>query len=84
MSTACSTPIWFSIHPYRLVLESLPSARLHADVCIIGAGTAGLSTALALLEEGRSVIVLDREGIGAGETLRTTAHLASGIDERYY
>jgi hypothetical protein len=28
--------------------------------------------------------VIDRAGIGAGETLRTTAHLASALDDRYY
>src|SRR5690606_35044097 len=53
------------------------------DVVIAGAGIAGLTTALCLLREGREVLLVDRTGIGAGETLRTTAHLASALDDRY-
>jgi glycine/D-amino acid oxidase-like deaminating enzyme/nitrite reductase/ring-hydroxylating ferredoxin subunit len=55
-----------------------------ADVCVIGAGIAGLSTAYMLAREGRSVIVLDDGPIGGGETGRTTAHLSNALDDRYY
>jgi glycine/D-amino acid oxidase-like deaminating enzyme/nitrite reductase/ring-hydroxylating ferredoxin subunit len=54
-----------------------------ADVVVIGAGIAGLSTAYELAGRGRSVIVLDRGRIGSGMTARTTAHLASALDDRY-
>lgn len=50
--------------------------NLYADVCIVGAGIAGLTSAYLLAREGKSVIVLDALGIGAGETSHTTAHLA--------
>jgi glycine/D-amino acid oxidase-like deaminating enzyme/nitrite reductase/ring-hydroxylating ferredoxin subunit len=53
-----------------------------ADVCIVGAGIAGLSVAFELQESGVSVIVLDDGAIGSGMTSRTTAHLASAIDDR--
>jgi glycine/D-amino acid oxidase-like deaminating enzyme/nitrite reductase/ring-hydroxylating ferredoxin subunit len=56
---------------------------LAADVCIIGAGIAGLTTAYHLAREGKSVIVLDDGPAGGGETGRTTAHLANALDERY-
>src|SRR5687768_11147544 len=39
-----------------------------ADVCIIGAGMAGMSTAYELTRAGRSVVVLDDGRIGGGET----------------
>ena len=55
-----------------------------ADVAIIGAGMAGLSTAYELTARGRSVIVLDRGKIGQGMTARTTAHLVSWLDDRYH
>jgi len=55
-----------------------------ADVCVIGAGMAGLSAAYHLLGVGRSVTVLDDGPIGGGETARTTAHLASALDDRFY
>jgi glycine/D-amino acid oxidase-like deaminating enzyme/nitrite reductase/ring-hydroxylating ferredoxin subunit len=54
-----------------------------ADVVVIGSGIAGLSTAYELTGRGRSVIVLDRGRIGSGMTTRTTAHLASALDDRY-
>jgi glycine/D-amino acid oxidase-like deaminating enzyme/nitrite reductase/ring-hydroxylating ferredoxin subunit len=53
------------------------------DVCVVGAGIAGLTTAYLLAAEGRSVAVLDDGPIGGGETARTTAHLASALDARY-
>lgn len=55
-----------------------------ADVCVVGAGIAGLSTAYGIAQTGRSVMVLDRADVGAGMTGRTTAHLASSLDDRYY
>ena len=54
-----------------------------ADVCVVGAGIAGLSAAYELVSRGRSVVVLDGGALGAGETGRTTAHLATAIDDRY-
>jgi len=51
---------------------------------VVGAGIAGLLTALELLERGRSVIVLDKAELGAGETGKTTAHLTSVLDTRYH
>jgi glycine/D-amino acid oxidase-like deaminating enzyme len=54
-----------------------------ADVLVIGSGIAGLSTAYELTGRGRSVIVLDRGRIGSGMTARTTAHLASALDDGY-
>jgi glycine/D-amino acid oxidase-like deaminating enzyme/nitrite reductase/ring-hydroxylating ferredoxin subunit len=54
-----------------------------ADVCIVGAGIAGITTAYLLAKEGKSVVVLDDGTVGGGETGRTTAHLANAIDDRY-
>src|SRR5437764_4588989 len=59
-------------------------ADASADVCVIGAGIAGLSTAYMLAREGKSVIVLDDGPIGGGESGRTTAHLSNALDDRYY
>ena len=60
------------------------ASDLTTDVCIVGAGIAGLTTAYLLAREGRAVVVLDDGPIGGGETGRTTAHLASAIDDRFY
>jgi glycine/D-amino acid oxidase-like deaminating enzyme/nitrite reductase/ring-hydroxylating ferredoxin subunit len=53
------------------------------DVCVVGAGIAGLSTAYLLTRSGRSVIVIDGGPIAGGETSRTTAHLSNVIDDRF-
>lgn len=60
------------------------TTNVSADVCIVGAGIAGLSTAYRLACAGRSVVLLDDGPIAAGETERTTAHLTSVLDERYF
>ncbi len=59
------------------------TADTRADVCIVGAGIAGLTTAYLLAREGKSVVVLDDGPIAGGESARTTAHLANEIDDTY-
>jgi glycine/D-amino acid oxidase-like deaminating enzyme/nitrite reductase/ring-hydroxylating ferredoxin subunit len=54
------------------------------DLVVIGAGMAGLSIAYEALAKGRQVTVLDRGAIASGMTARTTAHLASALDDFYY
>jgi glycine/D-amino acid oxidase-like deaminating enzyme/nitrite reductase/ring-hydroxylating ferredoxin subunit len=57
---------------------------LDVDVCVVGAGIAGLSVAYGLARSGRSVVVLEDDAmIGAGETSRTTAHLTNAFDDSY-
>jgi glycine/D-amino acid oxidase-like deaminating enzyme/nitrite reductase/ring-hydroxylating ferredoxin subunit len=53
------------------------------DVCVVGAGIAGLSVAYRLATAGKRVVVVDRDQIASGETGRTTAHLANAIDDRF-
>lgn len=54
-----------------------------AEVAIVGAGIAGLTTAYLLGQAGRSVVVLDDGPIVSGETERTTAHIVTALDDRY-
>jgi glycine/D-amino acid oxidase-like deaminating enzyme/nitrite reductase/ring-hydroxylating ferredoxin subunit len=75
-----SKSIWNGRQERREVLTK----DAKADVCIVGAGIAGLTTAYLLSQEGRSVVVLDDGPIGGGETGRTTAHLSNAIDDRYF
>ncbi len=57
------------------------SARV--DVCVIGAGIAGLSVAWHLVRHDLKVMVLDDGPVGGGQTIRTSAHLSNAIDDRY-
>jgi glycine/D-amino acid oxidase-like deaminating enzyme len=76
---ASTEPVWVPEVPALTPL----AADTRADVCLVGAGIAGLTTAYLLALQGQSVVVLEQQGIGAGETGRTTAHLTSVLDERY-
>jgi glycine/D-amino acid oxidase-like deaminating enzyme/nitrite reductase/ring-hydroxylating ferredoxin subunit len=57
---------------------------LHVQVCIVGAGIAGLSTAYLLAKAGKSVAVIDDGPIAGGMTQMTSAHLTNMMDDRYY
>ncbi|MCU1325064.1 MAG: dependent oxidoreductase, partial [Bryobacterales bacterium] len=63
--------------------ESLRSS-VRVDVCVVGAGISGLTTAYLLAQAGRSVLVIESGEIGGGETGRTTAHLSNALDDRYF
>ena len=76
-----TTSIWMAtteLPPYPALTEDL-----HADVCVIGAGITGMTTAYLLGRAGKRVAVLDDGPIGGGETSRTTAHCASEMDDFY-
>ncbi len=72
--------------PWMSSLESSrPAVNENAtvDVCIVGAGIAGLSCAYTLAKAGKSVIVLEAGEIACGETERTTAHLTAVLDSQF-
>lgn len=54
------------------------SGRVTADVCVIGAGLAGLSAALELRERGLSVLVLEAQTVGWGASGRNGGQLIVG------
>src|SRR5437660_1361213 len=68
-----------SLMPFCPALEN----HAHTDVCIVGGGIAGLTTAYLLTRSGKSVIVLDDGPLGGGMTKMTTAHLSNALDDRY-
>lgn len=74
-------PIW---NDAQLPAPSLLSGDTHADVCVVGAGIAGLTTAYLLARDGKSVVVIDDGPVAGGQTHRTTAHLSNALDDRYF
>jgi glycine/D-amino acid oxidase-like deaminating enzyme len=52
------------------------SANLSVEVCVIGGGIAGLTTAYLLAKSGVSVALIEALSLGDGETSHTTAHIA--------
>ncbi len=78
---ASTGPLWYT----DIELPSLaPLERsLATDVCVVGAGIAGLSTAYLLVRAGKKVVVIDDGTVASGQTQFTTAHVASVPDDRY-
>ncbi|HJU76864.1 MAG TPA: FAD-dependent oxidoreductase [Sphingomicrobium sp.] len=73
---------------WKAEFEPLPYPPLESDadcdLVVIGSGIAGLSSAYEASRFGAKVIVIDRGDITGGMTARTTAHLVSEIDDRYF
>lgn len=82
MSKQSTKPVWQD--PLG-AFKGPPLVRdMQCDVCVVGAGMAGLTTAYLLSQAGRQVVVIDgNESPGGGETRFTTAHLSSVIDDRF-
>lgn len=57
---------------------------IETDVCVIGAGIVGLTTAYLLVQDDKSVVVLDDGPVAGGATGRTSAHLSTALDDHYY
>jgi glycine/D-amino acid oxidase-like deaminating enzyme/Rieske Fe-S protein len=60
------------------------SANITADVVVVGGGIAGVTTAYCIAKTGKKVVLVEDGSIGSGETGRTTAHLVTALDDRYY
>src|SRR5262245_15149832 len=73
---------------WKAEFESLPYPQLNVDadcdLVVVGSGIAGLSSAFEAARFGAKVIVIDRGDITGGMTARTTAHLVTEIDDRYF
>lgn len=57
---------------------SLGAQSIRADVCVIGAGFTGLSTALHLAQRGTNVVILEAQRIGWGASGRNGGQLYGG------
>lgn len=57
--------------------------NIEADICIIGAGIAGMSSAYMLSKEGKKVVVLEMYEIANAQTGRTTAQITYQVDIGY-
>ncbi|HEX6070853.1 MAG TPA: FAD-dependent oxidoreductase [Longimicrobiaceae bacterium] len=80
-SSEKSISLWEATDPQQ---ELVPLREdLRTDVCVVGAGLAGLSAAYQLASAGKRVVVLDDNAVAGGETGQTTAHLASALDDRF-
>lgn len=54
------------------------------DVCVIGGGITGITTAFLLQEKGRRVILLERHSLATGVSGHTSGHMTSLVDTYYH
>jgi glycine/D-amino acid oxidase-like deaminating enzyme/nitrite reductase/ring-hydroxylating ferredoxin subunit len=80
LETAAHQSAW--VEDAQLPRSRRLSESLSTDVCIVGGGIAGLTTAYLLMKSGKSVVVLDDGPLASGMTQVTTAHLSNAIDDR--
>jgi len=74
----------FWVDSTPIISFNKPNQDITTEVLIIGGGIAGLTTAYKLLKAGKKVVLVEDGFIGSGESGRTTAHLTSSLDDRYY
>lgn len=57
--------------------------NIFTDVCIVGGGLAGLSTAYLLAKEGKLVCLLESSDLASGQSGKTTAHVSNVLDDGF-
>lgn len=76
---AAYPPSWYAASTGALPSQPALASDIDADVCILGAGYVGLSTALELAEAGYKVVVLEAERIGWGASGRNGGQVLPGF-----
>ena len=74
--TVKTTPYWWEARQDPLPSSPLPA---NTDILIIGSGYTGMHAALAALRAGRSVHLLDKDGLGAGCSSRNGGQIAAEL-----
>jgi gamma-glutamylputrescine oxidase len=70
---------WYEATALRGEVFAPLRGRVEADVCVIGAGLAGLTTALELGRKGKRVLLLDASRIAAGASGRNGGFVSNGF-----
>ncbi|WP_395770383.1 NAD(P)/FAD-dependent oxidoreductase [Arenimonas sp.] len=70
---------WYAASAPDFPAQAALEGTLQADVCILGAGIVGLSTAIELAEAGLSVVVLEAQCVGWGASGRSGGQAIFGF-----
>jgi glycine/D-amino acid oxidase-like deaminating enzyme/nitrite reductase/ring-hydroxylating ferredoxin subunit len=83
-TSGLTDPVWIHKDPYsnRPRFTTLREDA-ETDVCIVGAGIAGISAAYELVARGHEVTLIEAREVLSGETGRTSGHLATALDDHY-
>eukprot|EP00160_Parvularia_atlantis_P017231 Unigene5843_Nuclearia_a/m.17845 Unigene5843_Nuclearia_a/g.17845 ORF Unigene5843_Nuclearia_a/g.17845 Unigene5843_Nuclearia_a/m.17845 type:complete len:562 (-) Unigene5843_Nuclearia_a:119-1804(-) len=83
VTSGARVPLWFDKGVRHDPYPQLTVPPTDVDVCVVGAGIAGLSVAYNCAHHGLKVVVVDDGEIGSGETSRSSAHCFSWMDDFY-
>src|SRR5579871_6242052 len=75
-------PYWWDTAPVRpgpINGHQLAGQSAKCDVAIVGAGYTGLAAARHLARTGASVVVLERDHVGAGASSRNACQVLTGL-----
>ncbi|KAM7214637.1 FAD dependent oxidoreductase domain containing protein [Rhypophila decipiens] len=76
--------VWVHKQPYSAYPKFSPLTQdLETDICIVGAGISGISTAYELVRRGKNVTIIEARDVLSGETGRTSGHLTNDLDDGY-
>ncbi|MBI4836684.1 MAG: FAD-dependent oxidoreductase [Candidatus Abawacabacteria bacterium] len=81
-ATGIHESLWLDTFDWKQKYPKL-TTDITAEICVVGAGISGLTVAYLLQKAGKKVILVEAGNIGSGETARTTAHLASALDDGF-
>ena len=76
--TASHVDSWYAATANRRTDHAPLRGAMRADVCIIGGGYTGLSSAIHLRKRGYDVVLLEAEKIGWGASGRNGGHVGTG------
>jgi len=83
-TSGATDAVWVSQVPYSDAVKRCPlEDDTETEVCIIGAGITGLSTAYELVTRGKQVILAEARDVISGESGRTSGHLSNALDDGY-
>lgn len=84
-TSGVTDPVWVHRMPFDEYLQFPGLDRsITTDVCVIGSGIAGISTAYELVRRGKNVVMLEARHVLSGESSRTSGHLSSDLDDGYF
>jgi gamma-glutamylputrescine oxidase len=79
MGRAAYVPSYYADTAHAVPERPALGGRVDCDVCVVGGGIAGCSTALHLAERGHSVVLLEEQRIGWGASGRSGAQAIFGV-----
>ena len=81
MAAADHVNSWYAASANRSLGFPRLEGEAEADVCVIGGGYTGLSTAIHLRDKGYSVVLLEAERVAWGASGRNGGHCSTGQRE---